>query len=289
MTDKEKFDAFIASYENYRAALEAIEKLSSNDPSDRISARDYAVAYAQANQPGVQGAIDQIARADLQNKSQALDMLFEEARDNTLRRAHNKFIADSNIIIKETPDKGLAAIVLDEVMPIPIDRDNNHNKIVVVHTNYQKLGALMPRKGADGQMIMPEHGALYRALEGFVKERVESKYANDEDFRNDPKVNKYKEHTEAVSKFLLASSARLCLNGVISLRKSYEADFNRYLPDESDKAAYARKSLNELVAMSNKEYKDRQIKLGKDKLIEIGMRTVFRANDVAKDEEEDED
>ncbi len=275
--DAQKFEAFIEAYRDFVKSQEAIAMLNSEIPEHRIKARNYAIRYADKKQPGIEGAIDAITAAEMVNKPQAIDMLLDEAGRVTFRTSRNKFVRDVNGIAAQTPEDGLAKIVLDYVPAFEIRGDNAHNRIVAVHANYQKLTALMPKKDADGRVIMPDHGELYGVLKDIVQERVNARYDSDEDFRGDSKLDLLKENTGAVSRFLLASSPRLCLNGVVSLRKSYKDAFEAALPDKPDKAGYARKIIRGMLNADNYEGNANQKEKAIEKAIPDGMKIVYTA------------
>lgn len=225
----EKFKKFIEAYEAFTKSELASRAIRSEDVSARDDAREFALASAAANIPGFENiAADPIAAADVLNKDADVDKLLINETRHFRGQSEQRYAADKKDIIANASEKGLAAIVLNDIPSLNIKGDETSE----AHAAYQDLRAKMPEKG---ERI--NHREMYNVLMKYMGKRIKAKISGDEHLK---KVKGLDKATLETAMFVLASSAESCLSGVAGLIIEYKKEFEDHLPDEKIKVEYAR-------------------------------------------------
>ena len=241
-TPTEKYAGFIDAYGNFGKASRNAEMLRSPEIRLRNAAREYALKYTE-NIPGLEGiAKDPIAQAEFLKSDTSVDKILGYAVDYNETISSKRFELDNKHIIDETPETGLAAIVLDAITPVEMKGNERYDKASEAHDAYFRLNQRLKEIKQEGRNGKIDHEELYKTLMYDIAKKIEGKLSEDK-YSND---NGLKVEAMKVAGFVLASSQALCLDGVETMRDSYRKDFEKYLPKDGDKAGYARSILTEM-------------------------------------------
>jgi hypothetical protein len=259
---KQMYEGFIKDYGSWLGAQEHARGIRSENVGARTGARDYALKCVDEILGLKDVAGNPISQADVLKSDATVDTVLRNAINYHGEHAQNRFTADLRHILDRTPDKGLAGIVLDHIPPVELKGKDKYAKASEAHSAYMTLLSKLPK---DDEDMKVKHEDLYKTLMPFVADRIGKQFEGDEYAKDSEDLIR---DTVNAASFVLASSGISCLNGVRGLVKAYKKEFEEYLPEDKDKAKYARKTLRVLA--------------GEDSTRGIAMQSVYMAHKKAQ-------
>ena len=237
----EKYDDFIGAFGSLHRAADSSRNLHSEDINARENSRAYAISYADENIEGLKGiAKNEVMQADVLKSDASIDRILRNAIHRYQVLSRDRFASNAGEIIQETPDKGLAAIVYG-IPALKIEGNDKHNKAAYAHEAFYELASLAKSDEAEGNgEKRARHQDFYNALIPYVAEKIKKIFEEDEELKGKKELL---EDTISASAFVLASSQSACMMTAKNFADKYKKEFDSYLPEENNKAEYARETL----------------------------------------------
>jgi len=240
MTENQnEFKEFRRSYDSWGAFQKIAKDANSENPEKRLGARNAALDFAAKHVPGLEAVVnDPIAREQI--PQHIIDTYLATAIKYFGTETAEKIKNKGKKIIKDAPDKGLAAIVLG-LEPCKIEGDDKHNEIAKIHARVHDFNSALGAYENDGKN---GHAILYSVAAKHAEEEIRNNLA-----KNNPALKDNKEVIERLTATLLATlavSERDALVYVASRGEKAKKEFEEKIGNEENKARYARETLTYL-------------------------------------------
>lgn len=262
--NKGNYKEYVEAFDNLQKALKQAEAINSQDLDARRNAREFAIKHAGKSMPGLEKiAENPILRAEVLKSPSSLDEILANAVETYSFLSGKRFQEGYKLIIEETPEKGLAAIVYD-IPAMEIKGNDMHNEAAEIHGNYSAFKKILSKVEKEGES-MNAHAELQKAAVAYVANELAQKFAKDKDLKGEtPLIESTIKAVSAILAGSLVASKIAVENAAKAMRKRFEEK----LPDEKSRAAYARENLLELA--------------GNEETMGIAMQLVYAAHKKSK-------
>ncbi len=230
--DRWDYKTFLGAYQDLTEAGKQLEGIKENF----AGSAQYALKFAKNH---LKKPFDDMTAREFLNSPYNVQETLESANQIYSIKVGDIFGSSKDRLIREAPNKGLAAIAYD-VVPLEVEGNDSHNQIAKTHAKARSLegllGELESGKMKDEDFLKNVGGiAVEQSIRAIDADPVLK--GNEEAYQIAASLNQG----------LLLSSRKLAIAETQALAKNYRKDFDAQFGDDKAKAAYARESIRQLA------------------------------------------